>query len=124
MPERPVALLVADSDQIRESLLIFLRSISRIDTTHQAKDSPSALMMAPDIQPSLVLFDADSGPDELRTTLHQLQVRWSQARYLVFVDNECDCRKALDAGADAVLVKGVRAATILETIENLLSEEL
>jgi DNA-binding NarL/FixJ family response regulator len=117
-------LIIARSAKIRESLLVLLRSIRLIETFHQAEDGPSALGMALEVQPALVLLDCDLPDDEVRATLGQMKIAWPQARCVVFLDDEEDRRPAEEAGADVVLVKGVRAATVLETIESLLLGKL
>lgn len=116
-------LIIANSTQIRDSLLVLLRAIPQVETVHQAADGPSALALRPHIRPSLVLLDYDSTPKELASDLIQLRAAWPQAQYLVLLDDEQDHRHVQSAGADAILVKGIRAATILETIEGLLPGE-
>ena len=116
-------LIIAHSAQIRDSLLVLLRASPRIEAVYQAKDGPSALAMGPEIQPSLVLIDYDTTPDELSLDLRQLNAAWPRARYLVLLDDEQDRLRVQSAGADIALVKGIRAATILETVEeNLVAE--
>jgi CheY-like chemotaxis protein len=51
------ALIVADSSQLRDSLLILLRSIPEIEDIYIADDGPSALTISPESEPSLVLLD-------------------------------------------------------------------
>ena len=123
MESRASVLIISRSAQIRESLLVLLRAIPQIETVHQAEDAPTALAMEPEVQPALVLLDYDLPDDELRTVLGRIKAAWPQARCLVLLDDEQDRRRAEEAGADVVLVKGIRAATILETIEGLLSDD-
>ena len=123
MDSRKSALIVAQSAQIRDSLLVLLRATPQIETIHQAEDSHSALALGSDIQPALGVLDYNSTPDQLASDLIKLRVAWPQARYLVLLDDEQDRRRVQSAGADVALVKGIRAATILETIEELLADE-
>lgn len=123
MDSRKSALIVAQSAQIRDSLLVLLRATPQIETIHQAEDSHSALALGSDIQPALGVLDYNSTPDQLASDLINLRVAWPQARYLVLLDDEQDRRHVQFAGADVALVKGIRAATILEIIEGLLADE-
>ncbi|MBN1813888.1 MAG: response regulator transcription factor [Anaerolineae bacterium] len=122
MLRQPVTLVIARSAQLRESLLVLLRAIPQIEAVYQAEDGPSALVMMPQVQPALVLLDYDLPDDELRTTLSQLRTAWPKAQYVVLFGDEHNRRRAKDAGADSVLLKGIRATTIMRTIEGLLSE--
>ncbi len=45
-----------------------------------------------------------------------------QPGLVVFLDDEQDRRRVLEAGADDMLIRGIRADVILETIERLLAE--
>jgi DNA-binding NarL/FixJ family response regulator len=124
MQNRASVLIVAHSAQIRDSLLVLLRAIPQIEAVHQAEDGPSALAMGQEIQPTLVMLDDDLPDDKaLQILLGQMIAMWPQARCLVLLDDEQDRRSAQEAGADVVLVKGVRAATVLEMVEHLLSED-
>ena len=122
MQSQDSALIIAVSENLRQSLLVLFRSVPQIDTIHMADDVISTLTLEPEILPDLVVLDYGESDHVLQTTLRQLKARWPQARYLFIVDDEGDRRYAQDAGADVVLVTGVRAATILEAIEGLLSE--
>lgn len=123
MDSRTSALIIAQSAQIRDSLLVLLRATRQIEAVHHAEDGPSALAMESEIQPVLVLVDYDTTLADLATELSQLRATWPQARYLVLLDDEQDLRPVQSAGADALLVKGIRAAVILKTIEGLLSQD-
>jgi DNA-binding NarL/FixJ family response regulator len=123
MQRQKSVLIIASSENLRESLFVLLRSIPQIDTIQRAEDAPSALAMEPEIQPALVFLDYELPGDELRTILAQIHAAWSQARCVVFLGDQEDRCRVQGAGADVVLVKGIRAATVLETIEGMLSEE-
>jgi DNA-binding NarL/FixJ family response regulator len=124
MQNQKSALIVTRSVKLRESLLVLLRAIPRAGAIHQAEDGPSALGMGLGAQSALVLLDCTLPDEELPVTLGQMKAAWPQARYIVFLDDEDDRQRAEEAGADVVLVKGVRAATVLETIESLLLGKL
>lgn len=120
MEEQTTALIITRSAQIRDSLLILMRAIPRIDRIHHAEDGPSALAMKPEIHPALVLVDYDPPQNQVRAILGQIKTVWPQARCVALLDDEQDRGRAEDAGADIALVKGVLAAKLLETIEEML----
>lgn len=123
MESRTSALIVAQAAQIRDSLLVLLRAIPQIETVSEAEDVASALALGPEIQPDLAVLDYDAAPDKLASDLAELRTAWPEARYLVLLDDEQDRRRMQPAGADVALVKGIRAATILETIEGWLADQ-
>ena len=120
MEARSSALIVADSAQLRDSLLILLRSIPGIEARHQASDGPSALAMSPALEPTLVLVDYKVARNGASKTLGQIKAKWPQTQNVALVDDEGQVEQAETAGADVVLMKGVLAARLLETIEGLL----
>jgi DNA-binding NarL/FixJ family response regulator len=123
MENRATALIIAGSAQLRDSLLVLLRALPQIETVCQAEDAPSALAMAPQVQPVLVLLDCDPAEDNLRPALDQIRATWPGARCLILIEDDEDRRCLRGGGADVTLVKGLRAATVLETIEGLLSAD-
>jgi DNA-binding NarL/FixJ family response regulator len=119
---RTSALIIAPSAQIRDSLLVLLRAIPQIEAIHQADDAPAALALMREVQPALVLLDYDLFDGALQTTLSQIKADRPQTQFVVLLDDEQDRRRVENAGTDVILIKGIRAATVLETIEGLLSE--
>ena len=59
----------------------------------------------------------------ISSTLGRIKARQPQAQFVVLVDSEMQVHQAKIAGADVVLMKGVRAARLLDTIESLLESE-
>jgi len=110
-------LVIARPGQLRDSLLVLLKAVPRIGRVEQADDVASALAMSHELCPALVLVECDGPGDEI---LSPIKAAWPQARCVALADSEQACRDAESAGADAVLVKGVLAARLLATIEDLL----
>jgi DNA-binding NarL/FixJ family response regulator len=117
------ALIIARSAHMREGLQVLMQAVPQVGSICVVEDEPTARGMVEEIKPALILLDYDLANSEVRMSLDQLKAQWPQVQYLVFVEDERDRRHAKEAGADVVLVKGVRAATILETIERLLSKD-
>jgi DNA-binding NarL/FixJ family response regulator len=57
-------------------------------------------------------------------TLGRIKAKRPRARFVALVDSEKQVQRAQSAGADVVLMKGVRAARLLETIEGLLESQV
>jgi DNA-binding NarL/FixJ family response regulator len=110
-------LVIGQPGQLRDSLLVLLKAVPRIGRVEQADDVSSALTMSREIRPALVLVDHDRLGDKASS---RVRAAWPQARYVALVDSEQACHDAESAGADAALVKGVRADRLLATIEDLL----
>ena len=124
MGDRTTALIIARSTPFRESLQVLMQASLLVGPVRVAEDGRTARVMLWEIEPALILLDWDLKDGAERMMIDPLRAWWPRARYVVFVGTDGDRKQAIEAGADAVLVKGVRAATILETIEGLLSKEL
>jgi DNA-binding NarL/FixJ family response regulator len=120
----PSALIVADSTQLRESLLILLRAIPGIEAIDQVHDGRSVLTISPGLEPTLVLLDYGLLRNGASRTLGRIKAKRPRARFVALVDSEKQVQRAQSAGADVVLMKGVRAARLLETIEGLLESQV
>jgi DNA-binding NarL/FixJ family response regulator len=68
-----------------------------------------------------MLCDFESMQDESVRTVQRVKARWPQLRCVVLVDDDTAYQQAKAVGADRILTKGVLAAKLLETIEELLS---
>lgn len=123
MDSQTSALIIARSAQLRESLLVLLRAVPRIEEIYQADDGDSALGMSQQIRPALVLLNHSLAQNEVKMTLEGIKSAWPQARSVVLLDDEQDRRGAEAAGADMVLVKGMLAAKVLDMIDEVLEDE-
>lgn len=124
MESQTSALIISRSVQLREGLLVLLRALPQVEQIYQEDDGDSALMMDRQIHPSLVLLDHDSSQTDVRATLGRIRAAWPRARAVVLLDDEQDRRGVEAAGADAVLVKGVLAAKVIEMIDRVLEAEV
>jgi ribosomal protein S18 acetylase RimI-like enzyme len=115
------ALIVAPSDPLRESLAVLARAIPQIGRIEQATDLDSVLSKHTGAPPDLILCDFESVQDQTITTFQRVKLQWPRVRCVLLVEDETAYRRARAIGADVVLTKGVRAARLLETIEELLA---
>jgi len=119
-----MVLIVAKPSQFREGLLAMLTSIPQIKQVGQADDGLSALKMAVQHYPALVLMDFDlSSGEVLVATLEQIKATWPQSQGIALVHNEQEYQLAKAAGADVILMKGVPATKLLAIIKELLSRQ-
>jgi DNA-binding NarL/FixJ family response regulator len=116
MQNQTSALIVARPGQLRASLTVLLTAIPQMGTVNQADDGLSALTVDAPQDPDLVLLDWQAA------TLEQLQAQWPRARCIVLADDKDERKAAESVGADAVLLKGVLAARLFTTIQELLCD--
>ena len=123
MKNGALALIVAKAGPLRDSLQVFLMTLPQVETVKLVDDTPSALRMITERNPALVLLDATLSGDGTLTALRWIKAKSSQSRVLVLADDIQQQQDATAAGADAVFVIGFPVASLLETIERLLSEQ-
>ncbi|MCG8347383.1 MAG: hypothetical protein MI924_06335 [Chloroflexales bacterium] len=116
------ALILAQSDRLRNSLLVLLRAIPQLDHISAEKRLLAAPAGTYSHSPELVVLDCDGASPQLLLQLVQLRACWPQTRLIALVDHEMEQHAVQDAGADVALIKGVLAARLLTTIETLLDE--
>jgi DNA-binding NarL/FixJ family response regulator len=97
-------------------LQVLIQARPQIETIHLVEDSTTVLDLSPEILPALILLDDEMPGDELRKVLSQFKATWPRTWCVVFLEAEQDRQQAVDAGADVVLLKGMRADTILDQI--------
>jgi hypothetical protein len=67
-----------------------------------------------------VLLDYEVAPNGTSATLARFRAEWPHAVCLALAGDESQAESAAASGADFVLLKGVLAAKLVETIEELL----
>ena len=122
MPQRvTLALIVARPGPLRDSLQALINTIPQIEILAETADPSALLRMGANIQPDVVLLDADLPGEQVWSALRQIKAEWSQTRSIVLVEGSQQQQEAQAAGADVVLIKGYPAARLIATIEELLS---
>jgi DNA-binding NarL/FixJ family response regulator len=123
MNPRSSILIVARPGQLRDSLQVLLNSIFPQGSIRLAEDGLSAIDGKMDDHPALALIAFEPAHLNIRQTLEQFQRVWPQARTIVLVEDEGGHSAALAAGADIVLMKGMRAARLLARIEEFIEDQ-
>ena len=91
-------------------------SSSRIHVAAEARAGNEAVQLVETILPEVVVIDAlMPGMDGMEATRF-IKKKWPQVRVIVLTMYPDQRTAALDAGADAFLLKGCLAETLIETI--------
>jgi DNA-binding NarL/FixJ family response regulator len=91
-------------------------SSSRIHVAGEARDGNEAVQLVRTILPEVVVIDAlMPGMDGLEAT-RLIKKNWPQVRVVMLTMHPDQRAAALNAGADAFLLKGCQGETLIETI--------
>jgi DNA-binding NarL/FixJ family response regulator len=117
-----MALIVGQRGPLWDSLGTFLMTLPAIDMVLQMEDAVSALRIAAEQRPSLVVLDAGQAGDEILPVLAVIGACGLAGRCLVLADDGRQQRQAASAGVGAAVLKGYPAAKLLEMTESLLPD--
>jgi DNA-binding NarL/FixJ family response regulator len=112
-------MIVAEPGRLRDGLQAMLDSFPALETVAVVDDGPSALEAIRSGRSDLVILDAhlfDEGTADLVCAIKQ---EGNGARCVVVADRLGQFQPLLDAGADAVLLKGFSAAELRTAVEQL-----
>ena len=115
-------LVVDDHHAVRRSLVTLLREIylrAGIEEAHNGREALDVVAADP---PDVVLMDAVMPQVDGIEATGEIKARWPQVRVLVLVLDLQQRDRALDAGADAWLLKGCSSAELLGTLRALTQE--
>lgn len=118
---REATLIVARPGRLREALNALLAAVSQLEIVDQADDGFSAMKIVTERRPTLVLLDSTLPDDEVKAMVSQIKAKWPQTRCLVLADTPRQQQIAESTGADAVLLKGYPATSLVANIEKLLT---
>jgi DNA-binding NarL/FixJ family response regulator len=119
------SLICDDEPRARQALKALLltrevtcqdESSSRIHVAGEARDGNEAVQLVRTILPEVVVIDAlMPGMDGLEAT-RLIKKNWPQVRVVMLTMHPDQRAAALNAGADAFLLKGCQGETLIETI--------
>ncbi|MBI3967109.1 MAG: response regulator transcription factor [Chloroflexi bacterium] len=115
--------VVGKPGPVRDGLCALLTAIPQIDLVDQADNLQAALPDFGQRRPALVVIDSDVADNDIVAMLLEMRTGWPDARCVAFADDPGQQRAAKAAGASAALLKGARAAEIVNILECLLYDK-
>jgi DNA-binding NarL/FixJ family response regulator len=118
-PDRSVRILLINNQRLfTNALHAKLEQDSRFEIVALASDSDEAVRLAEEVEPDVVLLDADSHADTL-SAARLISASEPAPRILILAgaEDSFDAVEAHDAGAAAFLRRPRSAADLLETLE-------
>ena len=116
MMNRCQVLIVDDRTQTREGLKALLATAPAVQVVGEAADGREAMRLIEARQPDVVLMDASMPVMDGLEATRLVKTLWPQIRVIVLTVHTALRAEALDAGADAFLVKGCPAGDLLAAI--------
>jgi DNA-binding NarL/FixJ family response regulator len=114
-----VALIVVKRGPLREGLSRLMTSIPGVEIAGETGDLSRAIEMIGKRRPDLVLIDGDLPHSGAWDALQRAKQGWPETRFAILADH---CQEIPFHLADAILQKGMPAATLVHAIETLLSK--
>jgi DNA-binding NarL/FixJ family response regulator len=118
MNQQSSALLVAPPGLLREGLRAVLNALPNLDTVPEADTVAQALATVH--EPVFVLLSAEGPENGIFTAIQKIKARWPAVPCIVLVDTVAQQQAAGAAGAEEVVIKGVRPDKLLRSIEGFL----
>ena len=112
-------LIVDDSLAVREGLRSILRAYSDIEVIGEATDGLAAISKAEQLQPDVILMDAQMPEMDGVEATRQVKERLPAVKVLFLTVHAGYMEDALAAGADAYLLKDSGRRELLQAIREL-----
>jgi DNA-binding NarL/FixJ family response regulator len=118
-------LVVDDHELLRAGLVTVLASDPAIEVVAQAPDGPTAVSLAMDLRPDVVLMDVEMPGGDGITAIAQLRERAPSVRCLVLTMFDLDdyVVEALRAGAAGFLLKTTDPAVLIASVRSCAAGE-
>ena len=116
------ALIVAKPGPLRDGLRALMTATPQIEAVEEVEDISLALRVVFEHCPDLVVLDSDLANGEVWMTVRRTKARCPGVRCIVLANDIQQNQEAEAAGADAVLLKGFPAASLIATIVRLLPQ--
>jgi DNA-binding NarL/FixJ family response regulator len=118
------ALIVAKPGPLRDSLQALMAAMPQIEAAYEVNDLASSAEMTFACGPTLVLLDCSLNGGDTWMAVRRAKAKWPQARCILLANDVQQHQEAEAAGADAVLLKGFPAASLVATIVRLLPRQV
>jgi DNA-binding NarL/FixJ family response regulator len=124
MTHRFWALIVSRPGPLREGLQAALTALFLLEMVGVVDSAASAMDMAAEgDDPALVLVSLDEPANGVSGGLEWIRTRWPKVPFMVLANTVEQQLSAQAAGAEEVLIKGVRPEELMARIEGLLRRE-
>lgn len=108
--------------EVRAAINMFLHLQPTLDVVGEASDIQTLLTQAEDTQPEVILLDGDLCDRPLGELIHALHLLESQPGVVLLSSPSGSKQAALDAGADAFVVKDAPPKSLLIAFESIRSK--
>jgi DNA-binding NarL/FixJ family response regulator len=122
MSKITLALVVTQPGHLWNGLQSLLRTVSQIEIIAETQDPAVLMKIGTEMQPELVLLDADLFDEDAWTAIRKMKEDLSQTKCVAMVDDDQQRKCAQEAGVDLVLPKGFPAHELIALIENLIGQ--
>jgi DNA-binding NarL/FixJ family response regulator len=112
-------LIVDDNQSFRKGMQALLEIQPDMSVCGTAQDGRQALELIDQVLPDLVLLDAQMPGLSGVEVAHQIKGRWPGTRVILMTMYPDYRSKAMEAGADAFLIKGIPPEDILAVIRGI-----
>jgi two-component system NarL family response regulator len=119
MSDRPIRVLIADDHPIvRDGLNAVINDQADMEVVAEAANGQEAVELAQQHRPDVLLIDLRMPRLDGLETIQRIRAQWPQARIVILTtyDGDEDIYRALQAGAQAYLLKDSPRADLLDTI--------
>lgn len=114
---QPIRILIADNRlPIRQGLKALLSQFSQVDVIGEAADGRETVQMAANLRPDVVLMDVQMPVVDGLEATRRIKSEWPQIKVVALTMYSSYRAEALQAGADAFLLKGCTADCLLDAI--------
>jgi len=118
---KSLILIISPPGDLQIGLQALLTTHLDVDVLAVSKES-SALKVIERNNPALVILDQDISGNAA-TLVHNIKTSWPEIICIVFVNNDQGRQKAIDAGGDLIVIKGLPGAMLIAEIRKLLHVE-
>ncbi len=114
-------IIVAKPGRLRDGLHSLVVALPHVEVIGLASDGHSALAMAKEHQPSLILLDSSLPESEVFSIIREIKAITTQTRCILLAEKTQQYQPAMQTGVDEVLFRGFTAAELFGAIQQSLS---
>jgi DNA-binding NarL/FixJ family response regulator len=116
-------LIVDDNASFRKGLQALLKIQPDMETVGDAENGPKAMELAKELQPDLILLDAQMPGMTGVAVARRIKRRWPRIKVILLTMYTDYREKSIEAGADAFITKGVPPDHMLSLIRGMTEVE-